>query len=118
MAYTLKMYVSLVAVGVAVLCLSGCNAQAPQAATSSISDSDCETAFAAASAESDADALQIALEDAIGACETADDWARASQEHARELQGVDAQQFLLDRCLNGPPDITDSTLCQTVSVDR
>lgn len=71
-----------------------------------------------ASDSSDADSVQAALEDAIGACETAEEWARASQEHARGLEGVDPQQFLVDRCLNGPPDIADSTLCQATTVDR
>ncbi len=71
-----------------------------------------------ASDSGDADSVQAALEDAIGECETADEWARASQQHAGGLQEVDPQQFLVDRCVNGPPDIAESTLCQTISVDR
>lgn len=112
------MHILIAAVSAAALSLAGCSAAAPQAPTAPSHDSACEVAFAVASDSVDADSVQAALEDAIGACETAEDWARASQEHARGLEGVDPQQFLVDRCLNGPPDIADSTLCQATEVDR
>ena len=103
---------------VAAVSLGGCAEPPPPTATTPSPDGACEMAFDVASGSRDAVAVQAALEGAISACQTADEWARASQKHAGALQGVDAQQFLVDRCLNGPPDIADSTLCQTLRVDR
>lgn len=112
------MHTLVAATTVAVLTLAGCSVAAPEAPAAPSRGSACELAFAVASDSSDADSVQAALEDAIRACDTAEEWARASQEHSRGLEGVDPQQFLVDRCLNGPPDIADSTLCQATEVDR
>ena len=78
----------------------------------------CMIAFAEASAASDPEGTLAALEAAVGACRTAEDWAAAAEEHASDLEGIDPQQFLVDRCLEGPPDLDDTTLCQSLEVDR
>jgi len=111
-------HVLAAAAAVTALLLAGCNAQAPHSAISPSPGSDCDAAFELATLESNVDAVRVALVDAMSSCRTADEWARASQERAGGLQGVDPQQFLVDRCLNGPPDIAESNICQGMSVNR
>ena len=103
---------------VAALSLAACAQPSSPTLVTPSPSSQCDMAFEVASASSDVEELRAALEQAIDACQTAEEWNRASQARVDELQGIDPQQFLVDRCLNGPPDLADSTLCKTLSVDR
>ncbi len=111
----------------ALLLLAGCapadvGNRATEAASplrsTSVALSHCLTAFgdaAAAKGQADAD---VALDRAILACGSRDAWIEAASQHPEGLGGREPEQMLLDRCLQGPPDLAASTLCQELTVDR
>jgi hypothetical protein len=75
-------------------------------------------AFAAATEAVDAEAAEAALEAAIGSCQDIDEWQAAAHIHGAALGGLDPEEFLTDRCVNGPPDLTETSLCESFNVER
>lgn len=91
------------------LSLSGCT----PGSASPHSDTACDTAFADAAANRDNRATDDAMDPAVGACGTLDDWLRASAKYPKALDGADATQFLRDRC-QLTSRLSTTPLCKSV----
>lgn len=89
----------------------------PTQADSPSAGSDCGLAIATA-ANADGDAAAAALEVAIGACADLAAWQSATEQHASALEELDPLEFLTDRCVNGPPDLAETSLCESLNVER
>jgi hypothetical protein len=79
---------------------------------------ECRGAVAAAADAGDAEAAEAALEAAIGACLDLAAWEAATAEFDSALEELDPQEFLMDRCINGPPDLVQTSLCEAVNAER
>ena len=100
--------------------LAGCGRTegSPSQAVSPSAGSDCEVAVAFAANASDGVAAEAALEAAIGACPDLDAWQAATEQHASAFEELDPDEFLMDRCVNGPPDLAQTSLCESLNVER
>lgn len=78
----------------------------------------CQQAFALAAGASVGSGDRAHLDPTIAACDSRQEWLAGARSYPAAVMGTDPEAFLADRCLNGPPDIAETSLCRGLRIER
>ena len=78
----------------------------------------CQQAFALAAGVSAGSDDPAHLDPTIAACPSQQEWLAAARSYPAALPGPEPQAVLVDRCINGPPDIAETSLCRGLRIER
>jgi hypothetical protein len=78
----------------------------------------CQEAFALAAGISVGSDDPAHFDPTIAACASQQEWLAAARSYPAAVPGQEPEAFLADRCLNGPPDIAETSLCRGLRIDR
>jgi hypothetical protein len=99
--------------------LAAACAGAPSSPVPSVSPiSACQQAFALAAGVALGSDDPAHLDPTIAACASQQEWLAGARSYPAAVTGTEPEAFLADRCLNGPPDIAETSLCRGLRIER